>query len=49
MICTDVNECREQVDECDHDCKNIIGSYLCGCSSGFLLDPNGKSCNGKLP
>ena len=44
----DVNECREEVDECDQDCKNTVGSYICGCSSGFLLDPNGKSCNGKL-
>ena len=45
----DVNECREEVDECDQDCKNTVGSYVCDCSSGFLLDPNGKSCNGKLP
>ena len=45
---TDVDECREQVDECDQDCKNTDGSYICGCSSGFLLDPNGKSCNGEL-
>ena len=53
-VCTsvynaDVDECREQYDECDQDCKNIDGSYLCGCSSGFLLDTNGRSCNGKLP
>ena len=45
---TDVDECSEQVDECDQDCKNTDGSYICGCSSGFLLDPNGKSCNGEL-
>ena len=47
VISADVNECLEEIDTCDQDCENIIGSYLCGCSSGFILDFNGKSCNGK--
>ena len=47
MLCKDINECRNQIDECDQDCKNMVGSYVCSCSSGFILDLNGKSCNGK--
>ena len=46
MLREDVDECRDQIDECDQDCENIVGSYLCSCCSGFILDLNGKSCKG---
>ena len=36
-----------QVDECDHNCNNTLGSYTCSCNDGYLLDRNGLQCNGK--
>ena len=36
-----------QVDECDHNCNNTVGSYTCSCDDGYILDRNGLQCNGK--
>ena len=32
---------------CDQGCSNSVGNYTCSCVSGFRLDTNGKTCNGK--
>ena len=32
---------------CSQNCINTIGSYNCSCNSGYLLDADLKSCNGK--
>lgn len=29
-------------------CKDTIGSYLCSCKHGFMLQADGKTCGGKL-
>ena len=44
---TDVDECIEGIHQCHQVCQNIIGSYTCGCNDGFMLDTDGRSCNGK--
>ena len=44
----DVNECEESNGGCQHQCKNINGSYVCQCNKGFFLDGNGKTCSGIL-
>ena len=44
----DVNECEISNGGCEHHCKNINGSYVCGCKEGFFLDGNGKSCSGNF-
>ena len=46
LYCSDINECMEEVDNCVQNCANIVGSFVCNCSSGFLLDDDGYSCNG---
>ena len=31
---------------CDQTCYNSVGSYACGCDSGYRLDRNGLTCKG---
>ncbi|KAJ8931727.1 hypothetical protein NQ314_015325 [Rhamnusium bicolor] len=40
--CEDVDECQLDND-CSHSCHNSIGSYECGCETGFELK-NRKTC-----
>ncbi len=47
----DIDECLEPVGSpylhaCDQACHNNIGSYTCSCGDGYLLDPDGRTCNG---
>uniref|UniRef100_A0A8C9S975 EGF containing fibulin extracellular matrix protein 1 n=1 Tax=Scleropages formosus TaxID=113540 RepID=A0A8C9S975_SCLFO len=39
----DVNEC-EVGNPCQHQCYNIIGSFLCQCDQGYELAPDSISC-----
>ncbi|XP_040920866.1 thrombomodulin-like [Toxotes jaculatrix] len=41
-LCTDINEC-EDMQECDHKCENVFGSYRCLCDEGFKLH-DGHTC-----
>ncbi|XP_070536040.1 fibrillin-2-like [Ptychodera flava] len=43
--CEDVDECDEDIDECEHLCENNIGGYSCSCYDGFQLGPGGLDCN----
>ncbi len=43
----DIDECTEEIDRCEQDCMNTIGSYNCSCGSGFIIDVDGYSCDGK--
>ena len=44
----DINECAMSNGDCQHQCKNTNGSYMCQCNEGFFLDGNAKSCFGKF-
>ena len=46
-ILTDVNECDDQLHQCDIDaeCHNTDGSYTCQCTNGYHGD--GYVCTGK--
>jgi len=43
-ICRDVNECLQNLHDCDGNalCTNTAGSFTCACKSGFT--GNGKAC-----
>ena len=41
----DIDECNGD-HECDHNCTNIEGSYLCSCDPGFILQPDNRTCQG---
>ena len=48
FISVDINECVENSDNCQHTCTNTLGSYLCECYPGYMLDPvDQRNCNGK--
>ena len=42
----DVNECNGD-HECDHNCINTVGSFVCSCDDGYLLQDDGRTCEGK--
>lgn len=42
----DVNECMIGSFDCSHNCHNVIGSYICGCDCGYIIDTDGQTCNG---
>ena len=43
----DIDECTDETDKCVHLCTNTPGSYLCTCDSGYQLEADGFSCQGK--
>ncbi|XP_065504896.1 hemicentin-2 isoform X1 [Caloenas nicobarica] len=42
--CTDLDECQI-LNQCQHECRNSLGTYHCICPPGYRLLPNGKSCH----
>ncbi|XP_070174715.1 scavenger receptor cysteine-rich domain-containing protein DMBT1-like [Littorina saxatilis] len=44
--CVDVDECMENTHSCDQVCTNTLGSFSCSCNSGYVLDSDGRTCNG---
>ena len=46
-LLTDVDECSTGNGGCQHNCNNTVGSYHCYCRTGYTLDSDGRSCNGK--
>ena len=48
LYCTsDIHECDDGTNGCEHNCTNNEGSFTCSCMSGFRLDENGKNCTGE--
>ncbi|KAL4660770.1 hemicentin-1-like [Arapaima gigas] len=41
--CVDVDECQLRK-PCQHECRNVLGSYQCLCPPGYQLLPNGRTC-----
>ncbi|XP_063265782.1 hemicentin-2 isoform X3 [Prinia subflava] len=42
--CTDLDECQT-LNQCQHECRNSLGSYHCLCPTGYRLLSNGKTCH----
>lgn len=45
---SDVNECLTNNGGCSQTCTNSVGSFSCGCNTGYLLANDGRTCNGEL-
>ena len=43
---SDIDECSEGTHNCSQICINTVGSFICGCNSGYELDRDGATCNG---
>ena len=42
----DIDECSNNQHDCNHICGNIVGSFNCSCHNGFILQPDGRTCEG---
>ena len=47
LLLSDINECDEGIDDCDHNCTNTEGSFDCSCMNGYKLDSDQSNCTGK--
>jgi len=43
---TDIDEC-ENDETCGQNCTNTIGAFMCSCNSGFALNDDRRTCDGK--
>ena len=43
---SDIDECLEGLDGCDHNCTNTDGSYYCTCIDGYVLESDNHTCTG---
>ena len=41
--CIDVDECAG-THGCQDTCTNTLGSFMCDCLEGYMLDSDGNSC-----
>ena len=42
----DINECAVDNGGCEHNCTNTLGSSVCSCGPGYILNGNGLTCDG---
>ena len=46
---SDINECSQGTDECDHHCYNTIGGYFCNCTGpGYRLHTDDATCQSEF-
>ena len=45
-IRSDIDECVVGTHQCEHNCTNTVGSYICSCRDGYSLSADGRRCNG---
>ena len=44
----DVNECQtSNQGGCAQVCTNTLGTYTCGCNEGYMLNIDGRFCDGR--
>ena len=42
-----MDECLIRNGGCEHECTNLIGSFVCSCNDGYELDTNSFNCTSK--
>jgi len=49
IVCfgTDIDECTEGTHNCSQTCTDTEGSYNCSCTSGFTMNKDKVTCDGK--
>ena len=43
-IYLEIDECSVGSNNCEHNCRNTAGSFVCSCFTGYSLTANGFSC-----
>ena len=46
-ICTDINEWASYNGDCSQICINTHGSYICSCSTGYVIESDRHNCTGQ--
>jgi len=46
-IISDIDECRTGEHSCQQLCNNLPGTYNCSCDTGFTLNNDSRTCNGR--
>ena len=41
-----MDDCALANGNCDHTCTNTIGSRMCSCDDGYMLESDNESCSG---
>ena len=44
----DVDECQQRPKVCEFTCSNTLGSFVCGCPAGYVLNMDQRTCRGQL-
>ena len=47
LYCVDVDECTENLHDCEQVCENTVGTYNCSCEPGFNYSSDGRNCTGR--
>ena len=42
----DIDECSLDIDLCQQNCMDTVGSYTCSCNTGYHLESDGFTCGG---
>ena len=43
---SDIDECEQELDGCDHNCTNTVGNYSCTCMDGYEVESDDHNCTG---
>ena len=46
LVCY-IQQSSAGTDQCEQVCQNTVGSYTCACNNGFIIDMDGRSCDGQ--
>ena len=46
-ISSDINECATNNGNCSQICTNTVGSFICSCQPGFMLNLDNINCAGE--
>ena len=46
-VSPDIDRCEKNNGGCEHWCNDTDTGVICDCDEGFILQVNGKGCQGK--
>ncbi|XP_070175148.1 fibrillin-2-like, partial [Littorina saxatilis] len=44
-VCEDIDECKQDDDDCGQICNNTPGTFTCDCNAGYTLNADTKTCD----